>query len=149
MFYDKSKPVREKCCWVTAFPGVQARCLPCHSAKGRLKRCQGSTILPLEMRHPNSTGSFFFFFFFYSPFLLRIVLPDKEYRRKAQLPSAVPFCGFSHTKLCPGCRFALCYYDRKKWISNVLPLPAARSLWILSPGTRGQWVWTGVAGQCT
>lgn len=63
-------------------------------------------------------------------FLLRMVLPDKKYRRKAQLLSAVPFCEFSHTKLCTGCCDALCYYDRKKWISNVLPLPAAGSLWI-------------------
>ena len=75
---------------------------------------------------------FLFPFFFFPPFLLRMVLSDKKYRRKAQLLSAVLFCGFSHTKLWPACRSALCYYDRKKWISNVVPLPAASSLWIFS-----------------
>lgn len=113
------------------FLGVQTRY---HSAKSRQRGWEGRTILSLEMRQPNSTGTLFFssFLFFFSPFLLRMALSDKKYRRKAQLLSAVLFCGFSHTKLWPACRSALCYYDRKKWISNVVPLPAASSLWIFS-----------------
>lgn len=57
-------------------------------------------------------------------------LKKKKYRRKAQLLSAVPFCAFSHTKLGYHRCSALCYYDRKKWISNEVSVPAASTLWI-------------------
>lgn len=110
--------------------GAWTRCLHCHPATGRPRGCEGRIILPLEMRRPKSTGTSFPLHPAPHLFLLRMVLPDKKYQRKAQLPSAVPSCEFSHMKLCTGCHDALCYYDRKKWISNVLPPPAAGSLWI-------------------
>ena len=126
---DWDKPIKEKGCQVNCFPGVRTRY---HSAKGRLRGCEGRAILSLERRHPHSTGIFFLSFFFFFFFLLRMLVPDKKYQRKAQLLSAVPFCGFSHTKLCPACLSALCYYDRKKWISSA----SCRELVDLqSPGT--------------
>lgn len=51
----------------SCFPGVWPRCPHRRSAEGRLRRCEGGTIWPLERRHPNSTGTFFFFFFFFRP----------------------------------------------------------------------------------
>lgn len=61
---------------------------------------------------------------------LKMLLSGWKYRRKAQLLSAVPFCVLSHTKLCCHRCSALCYYDRKKWISNEVSVPAASTLWI-------------------
>lgn len=40
------------------FLGAWTRCLHCPPAKGRPRGCEGRIILPLEMRRPNSTGTF-------------------------------------------------------------------------------------------
>lgn len=80
-----------KGCQFNCFLGVQTRY---HSAKSSQRGWEGRTILSLEMRQPNSTGTLFFFSFLFSPFLLRMGLPDKKYWRKAQLLSAVLSVGF-------------------------------------------------------
>lgn len=71
--------------------------------------------------------SFYLFIYLFEDGVLWQEISEKN-SVLTQLLSAVSFCVFSHKKLWPGCCSALCYYERKKWISNVLPLPAARSL---------------------